>query len=182
MRMQGVRTSVLAVCVGFVSLLSPTSGRSQTPAPTINDLTGPGLLVRLAHLIEAAEILGARFPRDSVMSSTVRRCVDATDSDVVSSGEMEVHGFSHYPEIWRRGYGKLSWWPARPALGDSLVVRIQRLGDSTAVVAFRSRHPTRTGRGDLIYPSGIHLPTPGDWLFIATAGTNWGCFAITLRG
>ena len=52
--------------------------------------------------------------------------------------------------------------------------------NSTAVVFFRAAHPIQSGNGDLIYPSAIHLPTAGDWLIVATAGKQWGCFALSL--
>jgi hypothetical protein len=137
------------------------------------------LLVRLAKLVTAAEASGAQYPRDSVTTSPARRCVDATGAEAASSGEFEA-AFFQYARTWRSGYGKIAWRPARPALGDSLVVRIQRLGDSIAAVFFRSAHPIQSGNGDVFYPSAIHLPASGDWLIVATAGKQWGCFALSL--
>lgn len=122
---------------------------------------------------------GDKFARDEkerhLTTRTIRTvvlaaCVSALYQLSPSSGRAQT----------RASATSRGWRPARPALGDSLVVHIQRLGDSTAVVFFRAAHPKQSGNGDLFYPSAIHLPRPGAWLIVATAGKQWGCFALSL--
>jgi hypothetical protein len=147
--------------------------------------------------IVEAEYQGARYPAagvpnnprrswDSLAGGTrERRCVDVDNVSVAQSGDFIAGPFALYNPVWRTGYGKLIWqsfqvsqpWRSNPLL----TVRAARIDPSGETRVFDGLSISTNGTGTLFYPTGVHLPTSGRWLMVATAGNNWGCFVITVQ-
>lgn len=165
-----VRIAVLGSSFAW-ALSTPLSAQS-TGAPG-------SAVTRYAVAVSAAEAEGARYPR-VLGDSTRRRCIPAT-GQVTQSAEFESRGWANYATIWYGGYGKLTWWPKFPQPTDSLTVRIVSAVGAADTTVFKFAGPVRSGGdGSYMYPSGVRPPRPGPWLFLATAGPNWGCFLYLL--
>jgi hypothetical protein len=131
-------------------------------------------------------------------STADRRCVSVDNITAGRSGEIVSGAWAgtrlSYTQRWTRGIGKL-WWkalydlypsaePHRPA-SSPILVRALRL-DRQLAPGVESRSGEQSfveRRGDTLVfmaspagTSGIRVPTPGRWMFIATSGPNWGCF------
>jgi hypothetical protein len=151
--------------------------------------------------ISVAEAEGSRWPRAArnngaspapgitVGGTSERKCVDVDRVNVARSGDFVAGPFQRYNEIWSQGYGKLWWEPAVLSGRDTLplTVRVTRLdAPGTAAVfsqpflAHGVAPPSNTRTSPDFYPSGIHVATAGRWLFVATAGPNWGCYVLTV--
>jgi hypothetical protein len=144
--------------------------------------------------ITEAEYQGARYPVvgvsnnprrswDSLAGGTKeRRCVDVDKVSMAQSGDFIAGPFASYNQNWRTGYGKLIWQPLLvPSPHAPLTVRAAHIDPSGETRVFDGLSITGNGTGTLFYPTGVHLPTSGRWLMVATAGNNWGCFVITVR-
>jgi hypothetical protein len=151
-------------------------------------------------VVAAAEASGALFS-GSGKAANGRRCVEAKGPSV-TSGDISAGSWSFYPHSWAPGGGKLWWRTARPVPGDpdssTLTVRAILLDRPLPTGAERNSVSTRiklrpvTRHGDTLlftltewkaataFPSGVRVPTPGRWMFIATMGDNWGCFLFRL--
>jgi hypothetical protein len=148
--------------------------------------------------IQLAEAEGTRFPVSTGPDSsqfTVRarrstgtsehKCVEASASMFVRSGDFTVAGFGAYGPSWHTGWGKLNWFPDHPSPASpaELVVRAARLDESAPPWIFERRGGLAHAVGamaDFSYPSGFILPTVGRWMLVARAGANWGCFIYQL--
>lgn len=133
-----------------------------------------------ADAIAAAEREGARHPRSAASAATPRRCTLVT-RQVEASGDFESRGWANYAAVWYSGAAKLTWWPTHPRVGDTLTVRVISAEHDNDTTAFFVGGPVRSGGSDAyLYPSSVRPARPGAWLFVATAGKNWGCFLYTL--
>ena len=95
--------------------------------------------------------------------------------------------FRSIRRIWHDGSGKLWFVPAQMDTQAMLTVEARRLDSAHAKRVYKS---SRIGRpagsrdrrslslGPPFYPTDIRLPSPGVWLLVAHAGTNWGCFVF----
>jgi len=141
------------------------------------------------RIIAAAEASsGTRIP-----------CARVSPSDrIVTRGDITAGNWSVYRNSWIPGGGKLWWRMTRPASsgGDEPILKVQaiRLDKPLPLLAERNsvssrinlspvaRHAdtvifTLSARSDPVtFPSGVRVPAPGQWLFIASAPGNWGCF------
>ena len=186
-----VRLLVLAIVVASV----PRAQSAPPQSPALPDLKG----------IVDAEAEGQRFQRATSpvdkdlggvadTGTAERRCADVGSSKTVRSGEFVAGNFAAYPMFYREGTGKIWWatahwpelqpsgWPAKGAM--PLTVRVTRL-DTIApgqVYTYGTWAKPAGQKGDLFVPSDLRLPTPGQWMLVATAGPNWGCFVYDLRG
>ena len=148
----------------------------------------------------AAEAEGALFARDSGVAparwvahpsrgTAERRCTaPSTGSDsapvgALRSGEFSVrtrYTVSNGFHVNERN--KALWLPLHPRTTPAtpLLIRAVRLGhtaDSLRQTVARLAHsPTELG-----YPSSVSFPSPGEWLVVATAGADWGCFVFTVE-
>src|SRR6185295_4134700 len=89
--------------------------------------------------------------------------------------------------------GKI-WWSRLhdPSLGaHALLVRAALLGPaavSADTVRFTSSTygwpmagPKAKATPDAFFPSGFLLPKVGDWVVVATSGSDWGCLVMSVR-
>jgi membrane-bound metal-dependent hydrolase YbcI (DUF457 family) len=159
----------------------------------------------IARLIAATEASSsstvAPDHRASRVLSNTRRCIAVRDTDAMAvSGEVTAGGWASYRRSWIDGGGGLWWRIARPGVGPSdtpfLSVRAIRLDRSLPPGAERNSNPgrmrwrqvLRSGdtlvftlkkrRTESAFRSGVRVPTPGLWLFVATSGNDWGCFVF----
>lgn len=97
------------------------------------------------------------------------------------SGEFVAGPLAAYADAWRRDprTTKLWWVPLHTSGLHALTLRAVLLDDPSITRTFTS---TILARSDdvLFYPSTLLLPASGRWMLIATAGSNWGCFVMTL--
>ena len=120
----------------------------------------------------------------SAQGTTERTCVDADKASIAQSGDFIAGPFALYNENWHNGYGKLVWQPAvvSAAAPATLTVRARRLDAQDQARVFEGFVPTYSRAGPTkFYITGVHLPSTGRWLMVATAGPNWGCFLLTVR-
>jgi hypothetical protein len=164
------RRVAIVASVGLSILAVAIPARAQrTRASADSD---SGAMRQFAQAIADAEAEGARHPR-TANDETSRRCA-VVQSQVMQSGNFESRGWANYAT---RGYGKLTWWPAYAHAGDTLTVRVISATGRSDTTLFRFGGPVRNyGTGNMMYPSAVRPPPPGAWLFLATAGPNWGCF------
>ena len=149
----------------------------------------------MPRAIAEAEAQGARHPRAEVNNplqnapgmapgSNERKCVSVDGFNAARSGDFVAGAFSGYDQAWRTGYGKVWWQPANATRDHAppLIVRATRLGQGDATRVFEFPDITvPVGSNMLFYPSGTHVPTTGQWMLVATAGPNWGCFLLTVH-
>jgi hypothetical protein len=165
-----------------------------------DDLHAPQLLT-----VEAAEAEGLTMPRAADVeplptvfrslasrrpnawmrpsdNTPERNCVEGFDIRPIRSGEFVIGGNLGGDVAMMHGDrgGKVWWLPMHQQTAGRLVVRGTRLGDRgdtiryvTSNVAFNS--------GGRFFPSGIAVPDLGRWLMVATSGTDWGCFILSVR-
>ena len=162
------------------------AGRRGVPtdsiSPTITEAEARGEASRFGRCVTLFQL---RRSSRWMSASAERRCADVGAAASARSGDFVVGGFSHYRASWfRQGYGKLAWNTVAGPLSNppALIVRISRIdapGESRVfeVVPLISRPAGRL----VFYPSGIHVPSVGRWMFVATAGDSWGCFLYDLK-
>jgi hypothetical protein len=115
--------------------------------------------------------------------STERECVDVADRSNVRSGTFVVGNFASYRQYWSGTLdtSKLYYVPMNPTGHPPLVVTAQSLDDPTDTVSPLQQAGEAWGAdGDFFYATGTVLPHRGRWRLTVTAGTNWGCFDLTL--
>lgn len=120
----------------------------------------------------------------SAHGTTERVCVDGDSTSIAQSGDFIVGPFGRYNDNWRNGYGLLTWQPAAVPRTEAptLTVRAERLDARDGGRVFEGFRLTHSRIGPTqFYVTGVHLPTTGRWLLVATAGPNWGCFLFTVK-
>jgi hypothetical protein len=151
--------------------------------------------------VAQAEAEAAGFPRADSISITQprlakapfagtadRRCVPATAPDPrgsgsLRSGDIVVRGTPSELTAGKRR--KILWLPLHgsgASRATRLIVRADRVGSpgdsvrfSVAGLAYTPGPPTTRLYS---YPSEVTLPAPGEWIVVATAGPDWGCFVV----
>jgi hypothetical protein len=116
-----------------------------------------------------------------------RRCVPSSTDDPqasgsLRSGDMIVRGRLSGPSGLQAGKEhKILWLPLH---GDrtrriDLVLRATRIGHPADSLR-RTIPGIVTGGGGRMngYPSSVSFPSAGQWLVVATAGDDWGCFVL----
>ena len=79
---------------------------------------------------------------------------------------------------------KVLWLPLHGSASHKppLVVRAARVGNAADSVRLRIEgltHGTSRGSEPLYgYPSLVSFPSAGQWVIVATAGNDWGCFVL----
>jgi hypothetical protein len=139
--------------------------------------------------IAAAEAAATAFP--STADASHRKCTIVKPEQIVfpgghdsptafdlRSGDFVARSISFG---WDKTYeqAKIPLTPRHLDIRDATVrldlTRIDPPGElRTAQFPMRNM----TGGGPRFYASAPVFPTPGRWMIIATAGTNWGCFVI----
>jgi BlaR1 peptidase M56 len=158
--------------------------------------------------IREAEAQGADFPHDAPQvvrqsffsdfpfgGTAERRCVVAASYVAYTSapnGSLRSGDFIVRGEILRASWGgfqagkgyKVLWLPLHGSSSHkpAIVVRAARIGnaaDSVRLPIGGLTNGTSGGPEPLYgYPSEVSLPTAGQWLIVATAGNDWGCFVL----
>jgi hypothetical protein len=130
-------------------------------------------------------IAEAESPGAHTAHTAERKCFAATGYNPARSGDISARGFDIYNDLWTIGYGKIAWETPNATPGAApaplMTVRATRLDPPGATRVFDVHAVEQSTAGNtLFYPSGIHLPTSGTWMLVATAGPNWGCFLHTV--
>ncbi|MES2179887.1 MAG: hypothetical protein V4550_18645 [Gemmatimonadota bacterium] len=186
----------ISVLLALVTLASAAA--AQEPRANGIDGRAPLATDSVARSVAEAELEGARYPRAAELNprrpwdanaqgTSERKCLEADKLRAARSGDFYVGDFAgrtgwpSYSEMWRTGYGKLIWQPVHlPSPG--VVVRATRLdvgAESRVYGPFPISHPGES-MSTTFHPSGVHVPTTGRWMLVATSGSNWGCFVITV--
>jgi len=171
------------------------SGAAHWRAPTAVD--------SIPRSIDEAEAQGRRYPRSSAPANfnpsararaitSERRCVRADTARDSRSGDFYTGNFRGWTELWRSGMrpAPKMWWHSAyrplhvPTQFTLRVARIDTVGPafvfvSDTTVTRRIAHDYQQ-YGYTWVTNEINLPTPGTWLFIATAPEAWGCFVVAL--
>ena len=115
---------------------------------------------------------------------TARLCVDVANNEWVESGDFIAGPFALYRASWAGGPPKTVWFPAHQSRFQSTPVTVSAtpLGASGDSRIFAAQRP---GFSRLFFrneprPVVMMLPAAGQWMLVATVGTNWGCFIVTL--
>ena len=152
--------------------------------------------------VEVAEAEGASYRRamspvymPSVFSeqfggTTERKCVasstNATNGSL-RSGEMILRSRLSGPWGLKANRDhKILWRPLHNPFEyrDTLVIRAVRIdnaADSMRLSVPEWVYPSKFEKQESGFASLVRFPTAGSWLVIATAGTDWGCFVLTVQ-
>jgi len=140
----------------------------------------------------AAEREGATYRRAAGPSDAApRTCALPWFNAPVKSGEFTIGGdVSPVLPLTAGRRGKIWWSPIHHSKDmPPLVLRARNLTtmkDTARItlpgVAYAGTPGSRRPESERTYffPSGTTLPTAGRWLVIATSGSNWGCFILTV--
>jgi hypothetical protein len=85
--------------------------------------------------------------------------------------------------VWPHANGsyKVLWLPLHDPRErrDALLLRGTRIGHPADSIRIRvpeaAANPRATG-----FPSLVSFPKAGQWVVVATAGNDWGCFLVTM--
>ena len=166
-------------------------GAQNTPA-TIREAEAQG--ADFAH--DAPVVVRQSYFSDSPFGGTAeRRCVVAAAYTAYTSapnGSLRSGDF-----IVRGGFLDASWGGVQavkehkvlwvPLHGSALrkpplVIRAARVGSPADSVRFRVEGLANDGRDRprplYGYPSEVSFPRAGQWVVVATAGNDWGCFVV----
>jgi len=157
----------------------------------------------IAATVDAAEAEAKTFPRGELPGvaspllsqpfggSAERKCISPSRDGPIRNGSLRSGEF-----IIRTTFGgpwglrqnrdhKILWMPLHNPYEyrDTLVIRAARIGDAAdslrKVISNWAWSPgLKTNSG---FPSLVRFPTAGDWLVVATAGNDWGCFVLTIE-
>jgi len=132
------------------------------------------------HTVAEAEVEGAAYPAASGVDPKARKCVDA---DAAATKEITASDFrvDMLPVTARfvnfydpsKPAAVVRLWP-KQATSEGLIVRLSRLDGAADDVVWKEAELM----SGVAYRPGGYLPN-GRWLFVATAGSNWGCFIST---
>ena len=158
--------------------------------------------------IREAEAQGADFAHDAPQvaqqpyfsdfpfgGTAERRCVVAAAYDAYTSapnGSLRSGDFIVRGEFFRASWGgfhavkeyKVIWVPLHGSAlrKPPLVVRAARVGNPADSVRFRVEGLAHDGldrpKPLYGYPSTVSFPSAGQWVIVATAGNDWGCFVL----
>ncbi|HEV8445479.1 MAG TPA: hypothetical protein VGQ44_01620 [Gemmatimonadaceae bacterium] len=164
---------------------------SQNIPVTIREAEAQG--ADFAH--DAPQVVQQSYFTDSRFGGTAeRRCVVAASytaytsapNGSLRSGDFIVRG-GFLDASWGgfhavKGY-KVLWLPLHGSSSQKppLVVRAARIGSPADSVRFRIDGLAK-GTGPSVplygYPSEVSFPSAGQWVIVATAGNDWGCFVL----
>ena len=185
----GMRKVSLAAALMIASLTHVVV--SQNIPVTIREAEAQG--ADFAH--DAPQVVQQSYFTDSRFGGTAeRRCVVAASytaytsapNGSLRSGDFIVRG-GFLDASWGgfhavKGY-KVLWLPVHGSSSQKppLVVRAARIGSPADSVRFRIDGLAK-GTGPSVplygYPSEVSFPSAGQWVIVATAGNDWGCFVL----
>jgi len=165
------------------------------------DATASGAQNILAT-VAAAEAEGARFQRSPTPAGSKlswafrepfggtaeRKCVEVVPNYAAPGRSLRSGDFimrsGFFSRVWPhtgRQY-KVLWLPLHAPYegGEPMLLRAARIGHPAD--SSRGRYHAATARGRVLsesgFPSVVSFPTAGQWLIVATAAHNWGCFVL----
>lgn len=169
--------------VGFVAALAIAAtarlASAQSIPATVQQAEAEG--AGFAH--DPPQAVGQSFFTNSPFGGTAdRRCAPGMEQNwagALRSGDFilrgRVQGTLHAGQ-----QHKLGWFPLHGSASHKppLVVRAARVGNPADSIHFRIDHITHGGESEWGYPRDVSFPTAGQWLVVATAGNDWGCFLL----
>lgn len=149
-----------------------------------------------AHFDETRE--GNKGPLGPSGGTSARRCVDGTAFWWARSGELvarplvqNIQAWEPDGERWKLLFFLLHQDPsdARAAgpYGDGLLVRAVSRSTPEQTYVYESPTPHTAYRPEeqrevvIDFPAFLRLPYAGEWILVATAGPDWGCFMVDIR-
>jgi len=159
-----------------------------------------------ADLVSSAEREAATFPVESGLprrmkkvfaspdtpGTTARKCVTGSGRGPLRSGEFVIGGelSGQDPEDPRRRVAPKLWWsPLHHGEKMELLVRARRVGSGGeyrfhgVTVAHSSSGPNQLvpeAEREYFFPSAVEFLHSGTWVVVATQGSDWGCFILTM--
>ena len=157
---------------------------------------------KIPATVAAAEVEGASYTRgttpptvswafrDPSGGTAERKCVAvvpdySTPGGSLRSGEFIMRSglVSQLRPLAGRQY-KVLWLPLHSArdIRQTMLLRGTRIGHPADSIRIRVAGATAAGRprSESGFPSIISFPAAGQWIVVATAGTDWGCFLISI--
>lgn len=144
----------------------------------------------IPRTIAEAEADGRAFSRAGsvgldadVVGTAERKCVEPTSAAArgqlamaTQSGEMVIGGTIQLPGFaGTMQSGSKIWWAPLHGPAGTLRVRGARIDGSADTVRLEFTSVGRNAGGSF-YPTNVHVPSTGHWMFVATSGRDWGCF------
>lgn len=171
-----------AIAVGL--MLTAATAQAQGIPETVAQAEAEG--AAFAH-VAPPSVVQAMFAAGRFGGTSERRCAPALPGDSLPalslrSGDFIIRG--HW-ELRAGGRGnKILWLPFQgsPQMrGTPLLVRAVRIADPSdsqrqTILGFT--HGGGYGEPVFGWPSVVRFPRAGQWLVIATAGADWGCFVL----
>jgi len=162
-------------------------------------LTRPVSAQSIPASVQAAEAEGASYARanapaytptaftSAFTGTTERKCTVQASTDATNgplrSGEIVLRArlVGEWGLKANRDH-KIYWQPLHNPFEfrDTLLIRGVRIGSpaDSIRVSIRDWGYSPRSKRESGFPSQLRFPTVGDWLVIATAGSDWGCFVL----
>jgi hypothetical protein len=177
--------------LGTIAAVVVILGVGPRPAAQTPPQTPP--LSPIEKRIAEAEAAGAKHPRVKTPDPYPRKCNFIRPEQIVFPA-----GKATDPYIWSGDFDAVSisfgWdttyeqakMPLRVlypnAIGNGLKINLVRLDPPENVYAppfeLNGFNASTIGSGEKFFASWPKFPTPGKWMMIMTAGSNWGCFVL----
>lgn len=177
------------VLVALLSVMTARRGAAQRIPLTLAEANSEGAAA--AHGDVPART--ARAFRQGFDGTSNRTCVNPTSSNDAGTGSLRSGDIIIRARLsgdWRpranRDY-KILWFPLHNPFEypDTLLIRAVRLGDASDTLRLSVPHwawATGAPKTESGFPSLVRFPSPGNWLVVATAGPDWGCFVLNVAG
>jgi hypothetical protein len=190
-----METGMRKVSLAGALMIATTThvGRAQNIPATVREAEAQG--ADFAH--DAPQVVQQPYFSDFPFGGTAeRRCVAAAGyvayTSSMPNGSLRSGDFIVRGEFSKASWGgfqavkehKVLWLPLH---GSSLhkaplVVRAARIGNAADSVRLRIQGLTHGTSGESEplygYPSEVSFPSAGQWVIVATAGNDWGCFVL----
>lgn len=178
------RTGRLLAAVGIAGLAA-CSGDSTAGNSTSTTVPVPTVSAPAAFRLPKLDPAQWQKQWTTVPGSSARRCVRVKNRPSVRSNSFIVGNFRSYIRYWdgTLNNSKLAYTPLYPEqTPPPLMVSAKPLDGQPAglLVVSGGTDYAWAMNGMPFYATGTLLPHRGRWQLVATAGRNWGCFALTL--
>jgi hypothetical protein len=192
---------LVLICVG--ATLSGAVPRLTQIAPALPYLSGS----TEAEIVAEVEREALGFPVESqppirlkkeftpqapTEGTAERKCVAGGGAGPLRSGEFVIGGELSGPDpsARKRAVAPKIWWsPLHHGPKMELLVRARRVDSAGEyryhgrTVVYGSGGPGRTvplDQREYSFPSGVEFLHSGKWIVVATQGSDWGCFILTM--
>lgn len=132
------------------------------------------------------------FTSPDLQGTSARKCIVGAGRGPLRSGEFVIGGELSGPasqDLLKRVAPKIWWSPLHHGAEMDLLIRARRVGQGgeyrfhSVTVASGSHGPSLElpeEQRDYFFPSAIEFLHSGKWLVVATSGSDWGCFILTM--